>query len=356
MRAEIELYKGLRCAYFGSLSITMLLTEALRNQVDGDGLGLNSLGASRRTRVMLHFSDQSQLTELDRVRPVEDLRDSLGWITVQLKVGSQVVLEGKYGMGELMGAALRRTLRRIDPDEEDWSFAFRNLGTTGTDMRPAPDVEGVVDVDLREEARPLPFSIQQVESPAPEGLDVAALGINPDKLGPVSVLVTKAVHDLMLELLPLSERIEEGGFLLGRIQPATGFTGRHVTQVTHVTPATRAGASAVHFTFTPDSFTEVNQELAERQLGEELVGWYHTHLFPATTDIGTETGLSTTDIETHFATFRRDGQIAGLINLSGRRRVLRFFSKMNDEMKECPLWIGDERGRYRVAGTGLGRR
>lgn len=356
MRAEIELYKGLRRAYFGSLSIAMLLIEALRHELDNDAIGVNSPGLLWRAKILLHFSDPAELDSLDRVRSVEELRDSLGWLTVQLKAGGQVIHEGKYGMGALMGAALKRILRRIDPGERDWAFAFRNLGASGTDLRLAPDVEGAVDVDLRQEARPLPFSIQQVDAPAPEGMDVAALGIDPDALGPVSVLVTKKVHDLMLDLLPLSERIEEGGFLLGRIQSANGVPGTHVTHVTHVTPAARAGASAVHFTFTPDSFTEVNQLLAERQLGEELVGWYHTHLFPVTADIGTDTGLSTIDIETHFATFRRVGQIAGLINLADRRRVLRFFGKVDDEMRECPLWIGDERGRYRVAGTRLGHR
>jgi hypothetical protein len=356
MKAEIELYKGLRRAYFGSLSIAMLLTEALRDEIGSTRIELATVGLVLRTKVLLHFSDPADIHSLTRVRPVQELDDTLGWLTVQFKAGGLVVHEGKYGMGELMGKALGRTLRRIDPGEQDWAFAFRNLDATGSDLRLAPDVEGAVDVDLRKEARPLPFSIQQVETPAPEGIDVAALGINPDALGPVSVLVTKAVHDLMLDLLPLSERIEEGGFLLGRIRPADGVPGTHVTHVTHVTPAARAGASAVHFTFTPDSFTEVNQLLAERQLGEELVGWYHTHLFPVTTDIGTESGLSTIDIETHFATFRRMGQVAGLINLSSRRRVLRFFGRVDDEMRECPLWIGDERGRYRLAGTRLGDR
>jgi len=356
MRAEIELYKGLRYAYFGSLSIPMLLTSALRERIESEQPGLNLLGSTRRTSVMLHFADAAELNDLQRVRPVDELSDSLGWLTVKFRVNGRVVHEGKYGIGELMGTALLELLRRIDPGEREWAFAFRNLGTTGTDLRPAPDVEGAVDVDLRKEARPLPFSIQQVETPAPEGMDVAALGIDPDALGQVSVLVTKAVHDLMINLLPLSERIEEGGFLLGRIQPAMGAPGRHVTHITHVTPAARAGASAVHFHFTPDSFTEVNQLLAERKLGEELVGWYHTHLFPASADIGTDTGLSMIDIETHFATFRRAGQVAGLINLSHRERVLRFYGKVDDEMRECPLWIGDERGRYRVASTGLGRR
>ena len=234
------------------------------------------------------------------------------------------------------------------------SLSVTVFGGLDTTMRPTPDVEGAVDVDLRQETRPLPFSIQQIETPAPEGMDVAALSIDPEALGPVSVLVTKAVHDLMLDLMPLSDRIEEGGFLLGWIQPAIDAPGRHVTHITHVTPAARAGASAAQFTFTPDSFAEVNRLLTERRLGEELVGWYHTHLFPGTAGMGIATGLSMIDIETHFATFRRAGQVAGLVNLFDRRRELRFFGEVEDQMRECPLWIGDERGRYRVAGTSLG--
>lgn len=355
MRAEIELYKGLRLAYFGSLSISMLLTEALRGKAADDALSQNSLAGIRRTKILLHFHDPGYLESAGEPQPISELSDSLGWVHVQFKVGGKLIHEGHYGIGELMGAALTETLRRIDPDEREWEFAFRNLDG-GVDLRPAPDVVGAVDVDLGVDRRPLPFTIQQVKMPAAEGVALAELGIDLGMLGPVNVLVTGEVCNFMLERLPLSERIEEGGFFLGRIRPAKESSGRQVAQVTHVTPASRAGASAVHFTFTPDSFKDVNQLLNERDQGEELVGWYHTHLFPATADIGTVSGLSTTDINTHLATFRRSGQVAGLINLSGHHRTLRFYSEVSGEMEECPLWIGDERGRYRAAGTELGRR
>jgi hypothetical protein len=352
MRAEIELYKGLRRAYCGSLSITALLAGALRHKVDGDALSLNSLVGTRRTKVLLHFHDPADLAST-RIRPLAELRDSLGSLHVEFEVDGEVVHAGKYGMGELMGTSLARMLNRLDPDEREWAFAFRNL-TGGADLRPMPDVEGTVDVDMRRDARPPAFSVQQVETPTAEGVDPAKLGIDPARLGRVNVLVSGKVHDLMLRRLPLSERIEEGGFLLGRIRPAADHPGRQFAQLTHVTPASRAGASAVHFTFTPDSFKEVNQLLSERDQDEELVGWYHTHLFPATANIGTVTGLSAIDIDTHSATFRRSGQVAGLINLSDRKRVLRFYSKVGDEMEECPVWIDDERGRYRAASTDLG--
>jgi JAB N-terminal domain len=354
MRAEIELYKGWQYAYFGSLSITALIVGALRDKVDGDALTLNSLTGTRRTRVVLHFRDPADLAEPARVRPVSELNDSLGSLRARFEVDGELVHAGTYGMG-LMGNALTRLLDRIDPDENDWAFAFRNL-SQGADLRPTPDVEGTVDVDMRQDARPPAFSVQQVEAPVAEGVDAAELGIDPATLGRVNVLVSGHVHDLILMRLPLSERIEEGGFLLGRIRPAADGPGRQFAQITHVTPASQAGASAVHFTFTPDSFKDVNQRLSERDQDEELVGWYHTHLFPATTNIGTATGLSTIDIDTHSATFRRSGQVAGLINIFDNRRVLRFYSKVGDEMEECQVWIGDERGRYRAASTDVGRR
>jgi proteasome lid subunit RPN8/RPN11 len=355
MRAEIELYKGSRRAYYGSLSITMLLTDALRERLKEAEFSSDTLATTRRTRVVLYFNDPDELSKLSMPRPVAELGDSLGWLLVRFLEDGRLVYEGRYGIGELMGTALARTLFRIDPDEPKWAFAFRNL-STAADVRPAPDVEGAVDVDMRQDSRPLPFTIQQVETPVPEDVDSAELGIDPSLLGPVNVLVTRDVHALMVRRLPFSERVEEGGFLLGRIQSVSGDASQQLTRVTHVTPAAQAGASAIHFTFTPDSFKEVNRLLAERDRGEELVGWYHTHLFAATADIGTATGLSSIDIDTHFATFQRSGQVAGLINLSGRRRVLRFYSRVEDKMEECRVWIGDERGRYRAASTDLDHR
>src|SRR5580692_7256686 len=53
MRAEIELYKGPRRAYYGSLSITMLLTDALRERLKEAEFNSDTLATTRRTRVVL---------------------------------------------------------------------------------------------------------------------------------------------------------------------------------------------------------------------------------------------------------------------------------------------------------------
>lgn len=353
MRVEIELYKGRRCVYYGSLSVPALLVEALRSKV-GDEVLTSYTADPHRTTVFLRFHDTPEITSQSGPRPVADLEHSLGWLEVQFDVNGQIVYEGQHGVGALLGAALARMLERLDPEEQSWAYALRNIDRR--EVRPAPDVAGTVDVDLWRDPRPLPFTIQQVKGPSPKSVDSAALGIDHADLGLVNVLVTEEIHDLMVRRLPLSRRLEEGGFILGRIQSTTRNPERRLALVTHVTPAERAGASSVHFTFTPDSFQQVNHLLGQRDQGEELIGWYHTHLFPAKMRIGTRTGLSVIDIDTHRTTFRRHGQVAGLINLFGTQRALRFYSNVGSDMEECPLWIGDERGGYHAARADLGGR
>lgn len=260
-----------------------------------------------------------------------------------------MVHSSTYLVGEFLGPVLMRRLKHIYPTAHPWTVPFRGPGGDAGG-RPTPHVTGTIDVDLRCPPRNLPFTVHRVEAPPRKAVDIAELGIDRDRLGSVNVLATCEVHDLMAKWLPLSERLEEGGFLLGRIHSVADDPERRFTEITHVTPATNAGASAVDFTFTADSFRDVNQILDERDKGEELVGWYHTHLWSTSSDIGIGTGLSDVDVETHLATFRRSGQVAGLIELSDGPRALRFYGWTGSEIEQCMLWIGDERGRYRSEG------
>jgi hypothetical protein len=355
MRAEIELYKGLTHSYYGSLAISPLLIEALHEEIVEIALAASGPGKLQRFRAVLTFADEADLDESKWPRPLSALRDSLGWVHVQYLVNLDLLYDRRLGMGTLLRPAIAAKLERLDPGERDWAVAFRNI-TDGASTRPVPDVLGSVEVDLAADSRPLPFTIQPVETPAAEALDPDALGIDRTALGPVNVLLPVGLRELLLKELPLSSRMEEGGFFLGRIRPAADQPDCHLAEVTHVMPAASAGASAIHFTFTPDSFHDVNKLLGERGKGEELVGWYHTHLFSPSADGGAVSGLSGTDIDTHLTTFRREGQVAGLINLFDRRRMLRFYCKVGKTLEECPVWIADERGRYHTASPNLGRR
>ncbi|SDG78894.1 hypothetical protein SAMN05421505_10827 [Sinosporangium album] len=357
MIAEIELYKGRRRTYYGRLVLQQVLFEALNDAHPGllpRAEDVEKSERSERPRFVLHFHDAEDTGRIPGEPEVTNVRADFGHLDLRVLVGGAVVHERHYSVSELLGDVLAKLLSRIDPDERVWGFAIRHpaLGAMARSRR-APEVEGAVDIDLKE-TRNLPFTVQRIEE-RQDAVDPASLGISPGRLGPINVIMSEEVCDLLAEGLPLSTSIEEGGFLLGRLSPAAGAPDRLMVEVTHVTPAERSGASATHFTFTGDSFTAVNRLIVERGQGEDLVGWYHTHLFSAAVAMSTGTGLSGTDVDLHFATFRRPGQVAGLINLHEDTRLVRFYGRVGDRMAECGVWSRDERGRYSMRRDALGR-
>ncbi|WP_250286735.1 MULTISPECIES: JAB N-terminal domain-containing protein [unclassified Frankia] len=140
----------------------------------------------------------------------------------------------------------------------------------------------------------------------------------------VTVVIDRDVADALKRRTEFSAEVEEGGFLAGHVYRDADRPGSHLVKITAAIAAERTGASLLHFTFTGESFLRINEQLAGRGRDERLVGWYHTHLFPATGEIG----LSSVDVELHTTTFRRLWQVAGLVNIDRddpRDRVLRFY-------------------------------
>jgi hypothetical protein len=146
------------------------------------------------------------------------------------------------------------------------------------------------------------------------------------------VYVAQSVRAELCGGLDFARAVEEGGFLFGRVYRDEEAPERYLVEVTHAAPAEDAGASVLHFTFTGESFASMRRAL--EAAGEvRLVGWYHTHLFGASSSLG----LSTVDVELHFTTFRIPWQVAGLVNLDGMARaVLRFYVRKGHTMVRCP--------------------
>lgn len=152
---------------------------------------------------------------------------------------------------------------------------------------------------------------------------------------PVVIAIPDALRTSLVRTFPFSEEIEEGGFLAGKVYRDTDRAGGYVVHVTDAIPAERTGASMLNFTFTGESFLRVSEQLASRGEDEALLGWYHTHLFAATS----RSGLSSADVELHRSTFRRPWQVAALINISNGGRVLRFYhGGAGDQMTKVPYW------------------
>jgi proteasome lid subunit RPN8/RPN11 len=340
--AEVLLYKGEERGYYGRLSLEPLLKQALRSEL-GE--------AVERVRFVLLFHRVPDDEPIEGQPELVNLLPSHGELDLLALDDRKLVYRHGYSVRDLFGPVLRELVGRIDPAETRWSFRISHpVLDRERHIRPVPQIEGTVDVDLHE-PRHLPFSVNKVDEPEIASVKPEELGID-GKLDPINVLLPEHVHRLLLRDLPLSHRIEEGGFLLGTVRRAAGDDQRFLVQITEVTPAQSAGAGAGHFTFTGDSFSAVNRLIGERGRGEELIGWYHTHPFPPSRRMG----LSAVDVDLHFATFRRPWQVAGLINVTNDQRVLRFYGRVGSEMRVCAQWICDERDRYSFAGTRLGDR
>ena len=155
----------------------------------------------------------------------------------------------------------------------------------------------------------------------------------------------------LIKTYAFSDEIEEGGFLAGTVYRDADRPGGYLVHVTAVLPAERTGASMINFTFTGESFLRVSQQLEKRGKDEKLLGWYHTHLFAATSRLG----LSSVDVELHRSTFRRPWQVAGLVNIADGHRVLRFYHGEGKQMTLVPYWAVPSRNTVPVPDTGTAR-
>jgi hypothetical protein len=205
-------------------------------------------------------------------------------------------------------------------------------------FRPVPAIEHEFSVKVG--ARPV-FGLEEIAEPelrraTPADLGTGDLGSEATGFGwcPVRVAVASAVQREFISTKRFSRLVEEGGFLVGHVFRGTGSEDGFIVKVTAVVTAERSGASRHDFTFTGESFLRIGEQLA-RSGKECLLGWYHTHLWPATDAIG----LSSVDIELHRSTFRLPWQVAALVNFAADGRMLRFYCLDGQRMILAPYWV-----------------
>jgi hypothetical protein len=317
-----------------------------------------------------------------------NLRASHGFVRVRIMREGVLLYQHPHPVRELIGEPLRALLRQHDPDVTHWGYGLRGPGLEGIALtRPAPQPRH--EMRVQGPHRRSTFTIEEMPEPQPPTSSLAALGAHADiaaRTGPMRVLappgpdprpaaeepeivteveeepfdedetadadeaadpaapreplVTVAIPEALVislvETFPFSDEIEEGGFLVGRVYRDSDRPGGYLVHVTAAISAERTGASMIGFTFTGESFLRVSEQLAGRGDGEALLGWYHTHLFPASPT----SNLSSADEELHRSTFRRPWQVAALVNISGDGRALRFYHGIEDgKMTRIPYWV-----------------
>ena len=331
IRSEVELFRSDDYVPDARVALMPLLREYFEPLVG------QPLDNSVFTLFFLPIADRR---ELAGTPTMVNLRASHGWVQVQIRREGRLLYRHPHAVREVVAGPLQRLVAREHPGEKHWGYCVRAAGMDGISLvRPAPRAANQMDITTGAR-RPRRFHVEEIPEPDPPAATLADLGVDGGPAAgsePVGVVVSQATHDALIRTVPFSTEVEEGGFLVGRIFRSAEHPGGYLVEVTDAVPAERTGASLIHFTFTGESFLRIGDWLDGLPGGGQLVGWYHTHLFPATERLG----LSSVDIELHASTFRQPAQIAGLLNLDGDRRVLRFYRSGGGGMESAPYWVAD---------------
>lgn len=288
---------------------------------------------------VLTFHAVADQRDLDGKPSVVNLRSSHGYVHVRIVRDGVLLYQHPHSVRELVARPLQQLLGEQVPEETHWGFGIAGPGLERmTLVRPAPRDAGIVDLHVGGD-RPRRFHLEPVPEPEPPEAGLTDFGISsaddrPEHSGE-GVIFTPDAYEGFLRTIEFSTDVEEGGFLLGQVFRDRDRPGRFLIRIAEALPAERTGASLLQFTFTGESFLRVNDAIA-RRAGLWLVGWYHTHLFAASDNLG----LSTIDVELHARTFLQRWHVAGLVNIDGGARQLRVYGWDGRAMHQLPYWIG----------------
>jgi proteasome lid subunit RPN8/RPN11 len=330
---QVELFRSDDYVRYGELDLLPLL-RAFFEPLIGE-----PLADARFRLVFLPLDDPGVLAGQPSV---VNLRSSHGYVQVYIAREGRLLYRHPHPVREIIGPQLQQLLAEREPAETHWGYGIQGQDMDGIALvRPAPQVAHGVAVQAGARRASL-FHLEEVEEPEPPEATLADLGADVAAddgacglpSSPISVLIDRAVRHAFVADTPFSTEVEEGGFLAGRVFRDSGRPGCYIIEITAVLRAERTGASMLNFTFTGESFLRVGERISARNRGESLLGWYHTHLFPATDALG----LSSVDVDLHRSTFRRPWQVAALINITDTGRVLRFYRSDGKSMARAPYW------------------
>ncbi len=257
----------------------------------------------------------------------------------------RIIYQHPHPVEEILVIPLRRLLASTRPGVKSWAFRLVGDGVGKASMiLPVPEVAGRVDLHPAERRRGV-FHIEELPDDDPPTTTLRDLNVRlatrdgmaeVDPEAPLGIVIDRRVHAELLQR-PFSSAVEEGGFVIGHRYSDAEVPGRSLLVVTSIVTAESTGASLLRFTFTGESFLRVADLVARRGRDEHILGWFHTHLFPASSGFA----LSSVDVRLHETTFARPWQVAALINLDGDQRVLRWFWLRGGNVHEAPVWTAE---------------
>lgn len=325
---QVELFRSDNYERYGELALLPLLRSFFEPLIG------EPLNGARFRLVFLRVDDPGVV---EGSPSLVNLRSSYGYVQVYIIREGRLIYRHPHPVREIVGPQLQGILLSREPTETHWGFGIRGQGMDDVALvRPAPEV--VHSVALKADRHRVPlFQLEEVSEPEPPETTLADLGADnppgrPDS--PVSVVIAGSTYEAFVESAPFSLEVEEGGFLAGRVFRESQGTANFIVEITAAIRAERTGASMLNFTFTGESFLRISERIFARQQGEQLLGWYHTHLFPASDTLG----LSSVDVDLHRSTFRRPWQVAALINITETGRMLRFYRAEDETMALAPYW------------------
>ena len=197
----------------------------------------------------------------------------------------------------------------------------------------AYDIEGLFYITPKKTGT-RKFSFKKIPLPAlPERhpLEGKCLYHVPNFSGNGRIYLNDGIYQKLTKDLLLSTHVENGGYILGN---AFRFPGSCENEndpafkwwisIENIIPAQSIYGTPGMLLFTGDSWSHIHRLLDTQYKKLKLLGWYHTHIFEATEEMG----LSAMDMDLHRRFLPLPWQIALLINMQqNNERKIRCYQK-----------------------------
>ncbi|MBW4635068.1 MAG: hypothetical protein KME30_25155 [Iphinoe sp. HA4291-MV1] len=386
---RIELYRGADRKFFGTMLFLPIVQESLERLL-GRSLLLKSI------QILILQVPEEPLPMESPI--VENLVPNFGYTYVKVYEGGFLTYQHPHRLYDVLTKTLQTKLRNQYPEESWWGFrldipgmpqvfAVSRLNSRASVVYSTPQVRESVEIRSYAPGKKPSFTVRRLVEEEPPIKTLADFGMishqtnsqvqefgsetsqnihsvlvelsreqennkrttqekilvpkvtpfqNQVAKAPVKIVLKRSLYQDLCHQRPFSRKVEEGGFLIGKVYRDGDDENVYLLEVSNALTAQHTGASFLHLTFTGDSFVGVKRTLNQNHPGERLLGWYHTHLFPATPSFG----LSSVDVELHFSTFTIPWQLAGLINVS---RPKTFVSQRKNEGLGRCFWHRVER-------------